>query len=135
MTRPAGDRIVEARRVGAWPFLSWCFATGRVVPDLDLLAGKGKGGHLSLWITLHPKQYQRARRAAEPFGWCPAWSDRVTGNALPLACMICGKALHELTEQDLDAVEDTISSSTALSRSGAHTYSVSTAGCVGCVIS
>lgn len=42
MSRPAPDRLAEVRRLDAWPFLSWCFATGRLVPDLDLLAGKGR---------------------------------------------------------------------------------------------
>jgi hypothetical protein len=48
MSRSITDRITEAHRLQAWPFLSWCFATGWLVPELDLLAGKGKGGHFSL---------------------------------------------------------------------------------------
>jgi hypothetical protein len=118
MTRPAGDRIIEVRRLGAWPFLSWCFATGRIVPDLDLLVSKGKGAHFSVWVTLHPEQYQRACQAAEAFEWCRECSDRVTGTALPLACMVHAKALDELTETDLNAVEQMIDSSSMLSRIG-----------------
>jgi hypothetical protein len=30
MGRPTADRIAEARRLYAWPFLSWCFAIGAI---------------------------------------------------------------------------------------------------------
>jgi hypothetical protein len=48
IARPIADRIAEARWLQAWPFLSWCFATDRLIPELDLLAGKQKGGHFSM---------------------------------------------------------------------------------------
>ncbi|MDP8970194.1 MAG: hypothetical protein M3N52_06820, partial [Actinomycetota bacterium] len=73
MSGPAGDRIAEARRLQAWPFLSWCFATGRLVPELDLLAGKGRGGHFSLWARLHTDDMRRVHQGATGFDWCPEW--------------------------------------------------------------
>jgi len=118
MSRPAPDRLAEVRRLDAWPFLSWCFATGRLVPDLDLLAGKGRGAHFTTWLALHPDDEQRARRAAEPFGWCPAWVTRVVGNALPLLCLTRATTLDQLNAADLDAVEAQIAVCPSLTRIG-----------------
>jgi site-specific recombinase XerD len=114
MSRPIADRITEARRLQAWPFLSWCFATGRLVPELDLLAGKGKGGHFSLWGRLHPDDMRRVHQAAGGFDWCPAWRARITDNAFPLVCLTRAITLDQLTVKDLDAVEEAISSATML---------------------
>ncbi|CAN5705405.1 hypothetical protein BH24ACT13_BH24ACT13_14100 [soil metagenome] len=118
MGEPVADRLAVARRLGAWPFLSWCFATNRLTPDLDLLAAKGKGGHFTLWLLLNPGDGARARSAAEPFRWCPEWITRVTGNALPLACLTRARSLDELTADDLDAVEAVIDQSPVLTRIG-----------------
>jgi len=116
MSRPAPDRLAEVRRLDAWPFLSWCFATGRLVPDLDLLAGKGRGAHFTTWLALHPEDEQRALEAAEPFGWCPAWATRVVGNALPLLCLTRATTLDELNAADLDAVQAQIAVCPSLTR-------------------
>jgi hypothetical protein len=114
MSRPVADRIAEARRLQAWPFLSWCFATGRLVPELDLLAGKGKGGHFSVWARLHPDDMRRVHRAAAGFDWCPEWRARITDNAFPLVCLTQSTILDRVTAEDLDAVEEAIGSATML---------------------
>jgi hypothetical protein len=70
------------RRWGAWPFLSWCFATRAVVvPDLELLVGKTRGIHFTTWARLHPDNVARARRAAHELGWCPEYVTRVAVGA------------------------------------------------------
>lgn len=114
MSRPITDRIAEARRLQAWPFLSWCFATGRLVPELDLLAGKGKGGHFSLWARLHADDMRRVEQAAAGFDWCGEWRARITDNAFPLVCLTRSTILDRITAEDLDAVEEAIGSATML---------------------
>lgn len=99
-------------------FRSWCFATGPLVPDLDLIAAKGKGGHFALWLGLHPEDERRARDAARPFDWSTEWVRRVVGNALLLACLTRAGSLDLLTVEDLDAVEDAIADSAVLTRIG-----------------
>ena len=118
MRAPVLDRLADVRRLDGWPFLSWCFATGRLTPDLDLLAGKGKGGHFTLWARVHAADEQRARAAAEPFGWCTEWTTRIVANALPLACMTRARTLGELTAEDLDGVEAAIEASPVLTSVG-----------------
>ena len=54
MARPVTDRLAEARRLDEWPFLSWCFATRAVVPELALLTGRARGIHFTTWAALHP---------------------------------------------------------------------------------
>ena len=43
MGRPTAVRVAEARRFGSWSFLTWCFVTGRLRPDVELLVMKQKG--------------------------------------------------------------------------------------------
>jgi site-specific recombinase XerD len=114
MARPVADRIAQARALQAWPFLSWCFATGRLVPELDLLAGKGQGGHFSLWARLHPDDMRRVRDAAAVFDWVAHWRLRITDNAFPLVCLTRSVTLQTMTAVDLDAVEDAIAASVML---------------------
>ncbi len=114
MARPLADRVAEARRLQAWPFLSWCFATGRLIPELDLLAAKQKGGHFSLWARLHPADMRRVLQAAAGFDWCSEWRTRITDNAFPLLGLTRAVTLEHVTAEDLDAVEDAISASTML---------------------
>jgi integrase len=111
MTRPVTDRLAQARQWGAWPFLSWCFATRAVVPDLELLVGKTRGIHFATWARLHPDDVDRARRAARELGWCPEYVTRVAVGALALVCLTRAVSLDELTGADLDAVAATIADS------------------------
>ena len=115
MAGPTAARIAQARRLGAWPFLSWCFATGRLRPDVELLVCKGKGAHYSTWAACHPADATRARAAAEGLGWCPEWVDRIARGALALACLTQAVELDALTQAGLDAVAAEIESSPLLS--------------------
>lgn len=71
MRRTTIEPVPQIRRLEVWPFLSWCFATGHVVPDLELIAAKGKGAHFSLWAAMHPSDLDELRSAAASFGWTP----------------------------------------------------------------
>jgi hypothetical protein len=92
MTRPVADPLVEACRLGTWPFLSWCFATRALVSYLELLAGKARGIHFMTWARLHPDGSERAQAAARELGWCPEYVTRVVvrstvpSSSLPPAC-------------------------------------------------
>lgn len=114
MRRPVAERLLQINRFDAWAFLSWCFATNRLVPDLELLTLKGKGTHFSLWTRLHPDDDAAVRQAAAAFDWSAEWEQRVTGNAFPLLCMTRGVDLKSMTDADLEAVEQAISTSTLL---------------------
>jgi len=87
-------------------------------PDLDLLVGKGKGGHFTTWLALHQQDAERAREAARPFGWSPPWQLRITDNALPLTCLVTGTTLGQLNAAVLEAVKEQIASSVMLTRIG-----------------
>jgi hypothetical protein len=111
MGRQVADRLTEARRLEAWPFLSWCFATRALVPELELLAGKTRGIHFTTWVRLHSSDTERAQAAARELGWCPEYVTRVAVNALALVCLTRAVTLDELTLADLDAVAATIEDS------------------------
>lgn len=104
MTRPTADRIAEARRLYAWPFLSWCFAVGVVQPDVDLLAGKVKGWHYATWARLYPEDVARIAAVGEELGWVPEWVHRVSTVALATVCMTRSTTLDAITLEDLAAV-------------------------------
>jgi len=116
MTRPVAARLGEVRRLGAWPFLSWAFAVGAVVPDLELLAGKGRGAHFTTWARFHAEDAARATEAARALGWCPEWVTRIGVNALALVCLTRQVDLDKLDAADLDAVGATIATSPLLTR-------------------
>ncbi len=104
MRRPVSARLAEVRRLGAWPFLSWCFATGVVVPDLELLVAKGRGAHFTTWARLHAGDVERARTAGRELGWCEEYLTRVAVNGVALVCLSRAVALDAITVADLDAV-------------------------------
>jgi integrase len=114
MRRPTVERLALIRRLDVWPFLCWCFATGRVVPDLELIAVKGKGGHFSMWTDMHPDDVAELRSAAASFDWTPIWRDRIVANAYPLLGLTRGIGLRRITLADLDAVDAEIAASMLL---------------------
>lgn len=116
MTRPVTDRLGEVRRLGAWPFLSWAFAVGAVVPDLELLAVKGRGAHFTTWARFHAADAARAEQAGKALGWCPEWATRVGVHALALVCLTRQVSLDGIGAADLDAVGATIATSPLLPR-------------------
>lgn len=111
MRRPVPAQLAEARRLGAWPFLSWCFATGAVVPDLELLVTKGRGAHFTTWAGFHAPDVERALAAGRELGWSGEYLTRVAVNALALVCLTRAVDLNEIRLADLDAVAELIETS------------------------
>jgi integrase len=104
MRRPVPARLAEVRRLGAWPFLSWCFAVGALVPDLELLVGKGRGAHFTTWARFQTADVDRAVAAGRELGWRGEYLTRVAVNALALVCLTRAVTLDEISTADLDAV-------------------------------
>lgn len=114
MERPALDRIVEARRLYAWPFLSWCFAVGAVRPDVELLAAKSKGSHYVTWARMNPDQVARVAAIAEAMGWVPEWVYQVSTTALAMVCLTRQTCLDQISLEDLSAVRVDIAAAVTL---------------------
>ena len=102
MRRPTPARLTDLQRSGAWPFLTWCFVAGVVTPDLDLLAARPNGAHLSTWAACHPADVARAMDVAQELGWAPSWIRQVCQNVLALVCMTTGLSLQGLNAVVLD---------------------------------
>lgn len=110
MHRSTPARLADIRRTNGWLFLSWCFATGRLTPDLELLSGKGKGGHYATWVALHTDDVRAVERCATELGWGTEYVHRVAANALPLVCLTGGVGLRQITQEVLDAAAAAIDS-------------------------
>ncbi len=103
MARPAPARVADLKRTGAWPFLSWCFVEGHLVPDLDLLLAKAPGGLYRQWRIRHPGDVRRVAEVAQRFGWSANWTRDVSRGALALLCLTAGKTLDQLADGDFAA--------------------------------
>jgi hypothetical protein len=114
MGRPTVDRVAEARRLYAWPFLSWCFAVGALRPDVELLAAKSKGAHYATWARMHPDQVERVIETASAMGWVDEWVYRVSTSALATVCMTRQTSLDRITVEDLAAVRADIDAAVAV---------------------
>ncbi|MDJ0363476.1 tyrosine-type recombinase/integrase [Rhodococcus sp. H29-C3] len=118
MRTPTLDRLTLVRRLDAWTFLSWCFATTRIVPDVEMIAAKGKGAHFSLWSALHRDDINKLSCAAQAFRWNANWMQRIIANAYPLLGLTQAVTLHDITRADLDSVDNEIANSMIVPRIG-----------------
>lgn len=114
MHTPTTERLTLVRRLDVWTLLSWCFATSRIVPDLELITAKGKGAHFALWVAMHQNDVNELVRAAESFKWNDNWMQRIITNAYPLLGLTRTVTLHDITGADLDAVDQEIAKSMIL---------------------
>jgi hypothetical protein len=105
MARPTPQRLLDIRRTGAWPLLSWCFVHENVRPDVDLLVSKRHGHHFKVWADTHHDQTARARQIADQLGWGDAWTHRVCEVTLALVCLTQQVGLDQLTDEILDRFE------------------------------
>jgi site-specific recombinase XerD len=96
MRRSTPARLTDLERTGAWPFVTWCFVSGAIVPDVDLLGGRVKGSHLSAWALAHPIEVARAREVATALSWKPAWAEQVCRMQLAFVCLTSGVGLDGL---------------------------------------
>lgn len=104
MRRPTAARLDDVARCDAWPLLSWCFATGHIRPDVDLLAARAKGAHLSTWCSLHRDDADRAVAGGRALGWSDAWVHQVCESALAFVSMTSGVGLDALTAEVFENV-------------------------------
>jgi site-specific recombinase XerD len=100
MRRPTPARLADLKRTGAWPFLTWCFVEGHLVPDLDLLLVKTPGDLYRQWALRHGGDVQQITEVAQQFGWSANWTRDVCRGALALVCLTAGKTLGELGDGD-----------------------------------
>lgn len=95
MHRPTAARLDDATRMNAWPFLSWCFAIGRLQADVDLIAARVNGAHYSTWCRLNPGDVERTVAVGEQLGWSDAWIDQVCVTSLAFVCLTSGSVLDD----------------------------------------
>jgi len=104
MQRPTLARLEDVHRCDAWPLLSWCFATGHLRPDVDLLAARANGAHLTTWCSFHRGDADRAVAAGRALGWSDSWIHQVCESALAFVCMTAGVGLDDLTDERFETV-------------------------------
>ncbi|MGH2687354.1 MAG: tyrosine-type recombinase/integrase [Actinomycetota bacterium] len=104
--QPVEARLRQLRRRRrAWPLITFAILTGRLEPDMDLVAAKHLGRRFGQTAeALYPADFAAARAAAERLGWSPRWSTDVVAVALPLAIAFCGRAMPALAETDLESL-------------------------------
>ncbi|MDQ3461869.1 MAG: tyrosine-type recombinase/integrase [Actinomycetota bacterium] len=115
MQRPTSARLVDLARTGAWPFLTWCFVTEVVVPDLDLLGARAKGAHFSAWAAAHPDDVDRALAVAQELGWAQSWSHQVCVSTLALVCLVQATTLDGLDVAALDEFSEDLHAAPSIS--------------------
>jgi len=114
MTRPTAARLQDVSRSDAWPFVSWCFAVGRLHADVDLIAGRVNGCHYSTWARLHPSDIERSVAAGEQLGWGTNWMDQVCVVALAFICLTSGCMLDDLTAATFTATATALDASVSV---------------------
>ncbi|HDL49705.1 MAG TPA: hypothetical protein ENH33_07100, partial [Actinobacteria bacterium] len=108
MTRPTAARLVDIRRTNGWPFLSWCFATGQIRSDVDLLAAKANGAHFTTWCRFHPAEVERAAGVGRQLGRADSWVHQVCETTLAFVAMTSGTGLDSLTDTVFTDVTDAL---------------------------
>jgi integrase len=104
MGRPTPARLADLHRVRAWPFASWLFVTGRVRPDLELVATKPPGVDLpAVWAAANPGDAERVANCGAGMGWSKNWIHQVV-LALSLIAVVTAKSLNQLRDTDFDTV-------------------------------
>ena len=110
MSRPLTGRLVDLGRIPlSWPLIVFASLTGRVAPDMDLLAAKNAGRRFASAVTvIYPDEVAALRGAAGRLEWAEPWTKAVLGEALPLAVAFMGRSPASLTPADLDTVRTAI---------------------------
>jgi len=104
MRRSTTARLADLHRLKAWPFLSWCFVQGHLVPDLELLLAKPAGGLPSQWAAHDPDSVAAVAEAAAVLGWSQNWQRQVGLLAASTICLHTGKPVRQLREDDFAGV-------------------------------
>lgn len=114
MRRPTAARLDDARRADAWAFLAWCFAAGRVRPDVDLLAARANGSHFTTWCSLHPDDVDTAVTVGRQLGWADSWVQPVCATTLAFVCLTNGSSLNDIDDDMFSATITALEASTAV---------------------
>ena len=105
MGRPTRARLADLHRLRAWPFATWLFVTGRIRPDLELVAAKPGGVDLpAVWAAANAADVERVTASGVGMGWSENWIHQVAVLALSLVAVVAGKTLDELSDADFDRV-------------------------------
>ncbi|MHB8290657.1 MAG: tyrosine-type recombinase/integrase [Acidimicrobiales bacterium] len=121
MTRSTPARLSDLHRAEAWPFVVWCFVTGRLRPDAEILLAKPGGVELaSPWQTAHPGEIEAIAEVGRRFAWSENWIRQVSRHSLPVVCLWAGKSLYELDDEDLASFTTAAERSTYLSASARY---------------
>lgn len=115
MQRSTPARLVDLERTKAWPFVTWCFLTGVIVPDVDLLGARGPGAHFSAWAKSHEPEISRARAAAAALSWNEAWTDQVCRMQLAFVCLTMQVDLEALNDEVLELFAQRLRESPSIS--------------------
>lgn len=106
MAQPLDVRLRQLRQLHhrrVWPLLTFAALSGRVRPDVDLLAAKHRGRSFGqAAAALYSEDFAAARAAAARLGWSTRWTEDIVQETLPLAIAFSGRPMAELTEADLD---------------------------------
>jgi site-specific recombinase XerD len=113
-TRPTRARLEDTRRLDAWPFVSWCFAIGRLQADVDLIAARANGCHYSTWAGLHLDDVERTVAAGAQLGWGRSWIDQVCVVGLAFVCLTSGCTLGRLNEAVFEATTAALDASVSV---------------------
>jgi hypothetical protein len=101
LRRPTPQRLADLHRAKAWPFVSWCFVSGHLRADLELLLAKPGGVDLpAAWVAGHQRDVRRVAEVGQRFGWSQNWIRQVAVLALPTVCLWADKTLEGLTDAD-----------------------------------
>lgn len=102
MTRSTPARLTDLKRTGAWPFVTWCFVSGALIPDVDLIGARGQGAHFQSWAAANVDDVARALSVATELSWQQAWADQVCRIQLAYVCLTCGVGVEGLDQDLLD---------------------------------
>ena len=114
MARPTRARLDDTKRADAWPFVSWCFAVGRLRPDVDLIAARCNGCHYSTWAQMHPDDIDRAVTAGTALGWGDNWTEQVGVLGLSFICLTSHCRLDDLTDDEFRAADTALNASVSV---------------------
>ena len=110
MGRPLTGRLVDLARIPlSWPLIVFASLTGRVTPDMDLLAAKNAGRRFATAVAaIYPDEVAALRAAAGRLEWAEPWTKAVLGEALPLAVAFMGRSPVSFIPADLETLRAAI---------------------------
>lgn len=113
--RPTQARLADLSRSHAWPMICWAWVNGQLPVDLDLMLAKRQGDLYALWASAHPGDVARVAGCAPTLGWSANWTRQVSVTGLAVVALCAGgKTLAELTDDDLGACIEALTTAPSL---------------------